>query len=253
MAKLFDLAAITEIAEDEITSQHLLSPSTRQVLLACFGLLSNPDNWRDLDEILSDVETDEIDAIISQAMVQIIEDTPVNTLKYTVIEGTTNSDTPVMDMIPPGKLAGTRDFPAYWGFRVGDVLHGVYKFNLSNTPAVTRTAFVNATFAGVPIGGGAFALTAPQLENAHVELETIVTINNYSLDGGTGRMKFDCNTWAQAMIFRPNQELQRHNVGTNFASFFEDTQAISGLGTSWNAAGGTISLSRGFLEVKRIG
>lgn len=75
MAKLFDLAAIQTIAADDAAANHSLSAETRQLLLACFGLLYDTYNWHDYGEELTDAEIDTIEALVSKAMDEII--TPI--------------------------------------------------------------------------------------------------------------------------------------------------------------------------------
>lgn len=72
MSKLFDLAAIQAIAADDIPAPHSLSPETRQLLLACFGLLHDTYNWHDYDEELTDSDIDTIDSLVSKAMDEIM-------------------------------------------------------------------------------------------------------------------------------------------------------------------------------------
>lgn len=75
MAKLFDLDAIQAIAADDAPATHSLSAETRQILLACFGLLHDPYNWHDYDEDLTETQIDTIDSLVSKAMDEII--TPI--------------------------------------------------------------------------------------------------------------------------------------------------------------------------------
>lgn len=71
MAKLFDLDAIQAIAADDSPAPHSLSAETRQILLACFGLLHDTYNWHDYDEELTQADEDTIEALVSKAMDEI--------------------------------------------------------------------------------------------------------------------------------------------------------------------------------------
>lgn len=69
MDKLFDLPALTALADNYITSAVTLSPMSVVLIYAVSGILEDHDLWTGADGFeLSTAEQDEVDAMIAKLM-----------------------------------------------------------------------------------------------------------------------------------------------------------------------------------------